>query len=412
MTTELQRLVREFGITVANVDVWLAIGLALVLGCGCLAFGTWVARTVGLLRSDANAAETVGVGLASGLIVLGAVWAGIRSGGQSSFTPVALGFVLAISVAILGRLRRPRAVDDAGTDPTNDDGQPNALDRPLIKGILGGGLFVVAIALLYGSTMAPSPRDGVQPVEMHDVAFYAVLGRDLAATGIETNLSLTGFPAPDDAPPQVWYHWGEVWLASAVIAAFGTPPMAARTFVVLPLLLLASAALAGTIVRRLTTWDSRPGFLFGFVGYLFLAPMPLIAGGFFSVVAAAGMIFSINLYGLAAVAVLLALYSVVVLNKRRPSWALAIFVGCVMVAILPAHIALALQAAVAVGTILALLIGHSLIVGRRMPAVSPTWRNVLVSVAIAGLATVAWGGTACRSRSPRTSTPTSRGSRG
>ena len=51
-----------------------------------------MARTVGLLRSDAPAGETLGVGLASGLMVLAAWWAAIWSEGRSSFTPVALGF--------------------------------------------------------------------------------------------------------------------------------------------------------------------------------------------------------------------------------------------------------------------------------------------------------------------------------
>jgi len=68
-------------ITIANADVWLSIALALLLGCACLAFGTWVARTVGLLRSDASAGETLGVGLACGLIVLAAWWAALRSVG-------------------------------------------------------------------------------------------------------------------------------------------------------------------------------------------------------------------------------------------------------------------------------------------------------------------------------------------
>ena len=58
---------------------------------------------------------------------------------------------------------------------------------------LAGGVFVVAVALLYGSTIAPSPRDGVQPVEFNDQAYYAVLGADLATTGTETQLSASGF---------------------------------------------------------------------------------------------------------------------------------------------------------------------------------------------------------------------------
>ena len=384
-------LVEELGITMANADVWLSIGLALVLGCACLVFGTWVARTVGLLRSDAPAGETLGVGLASGLIVLAAWWAAIWSGGRSSFTPVALGFALAISVAIVGRVRRRPTVDDHVADPTKDDTEPRARRAPLIRAAIAGGLFVVAIALLYGSTLAPSPRDGRQPAEFTDEAFYAVLGRDLAATGTETTLSATGFPTTEVGPSQTWYHWGELWLASAVISVFGTAPMAARYFVVLPLVMLASAALAGTLVRRLTGWDSRRGFLYGFVAYLFLAPVPLTSGPFLNVWAAAGMVFSINLYGLAAVAVLLALYGVAVLSTRRSSWALAIFAGCEVAVILPAHLAIAILVAVGVGSVWALRIGQSLAVRRPLPDVPPAWRKIIFAAGIAGVGTIAWG---------------------
>ena len=40
--------------------------------------------------------------------------------------------------------------------------------KTLIAGLLttlAAGLFIIAFALFYGSTLAPSPRDGVQPVE-------------------------------------------------------------------------------------------------------------------------------------------------------------------------------------------------------------------------------------------------------
>ena len=82
----------------------------------------------------------------------------------------------------------------------------------------------------------------------------------------------------------------------------------------LPLLLLAAAALTGTLVRRLTGSTSRGAFLFGFVACLFLAPIPLIAGPHFSSWAV-GLIFGITLYGLAAVAVLLAMYGLAVAGR-------------------------------------------------------------------------------------------------
>ena len=96
----LQSLATEFGITIADGTVWLSIGQGLLFGAVCLVFGIWVARLVGLLESDAPAGETLGGGLASGLLVVASWWAAIASGGRSSFTPVAVGFVIAIGLAV------------------------------------------------------------------------------------------------------------------------------------------------------------------------------------------------------------------------------------------------------------------------------------------------------------------------
>ena len=155
-------------------------------------------------------------------------------------------------------------------------------------------------------------------VENRDEAFYAVLGRDLATTGTETNLRRRVSPSSPGLPTQTWYHWGELWLASAAITIFGTAPLAARFFVVLPIVLLAAAALTGTLVRRMARhrFAGAPTSS-AFVACLFLAPVPLIPGPFFSSWAV-GMIFGITLYGLGAVAALLALYSIVVLGSRPP----------------------------------------------------------------------------------------------
>jgi hypothetical protein len=184
----LPSLAAELAITASNGEVWLSIGEALLFGGGSLLFGTWVARTVGLLRSDAPAGETLGVGLATGLMVLAAWWAAIWSGGRSSFTPVAVGLGVAITLAVAQRAqRRTAAVHTAEPSSSDDDGATIRARPPrrrhLVLAALAGATFVVAVALLYGSTLAPSPRDGAQPVERTDVAFYAVLGADLAATG-------------------------------------------------------------------------------------------------------------------------------------------------------------------------------------------------------------------------------------
>src|SRR3954452_1192372 len=96
----------ELGITLADGPVWLSIGEGLLFGAVCLLFGVWVARFVGLLDADVPAGETLGVGLTSGLLVLASWWAAITSGGRSSFTPVAIGFAIAIGLAAV-RFWRP-----------------------------------------------------------------------------------------------------------------------------------------------------------------------------------------------------------------------------------------------------------------------------------------------------------------
>jgi hypothetical protein len=390
--TSLQTFVNEFAITTANGEVWLSIGLALVLGTVCWAFGTWVAQTVGLLRPNAPAGEVLAVGLASGLMVLAAWWATIWSGGRSSFSPVAIGFAMSIAVAVARRARRPPAGDASTSEEADTDRTPlRSLPRiSLLLTAVAAGLFVIVVAILYGSTLAPSPRDGVQPVEFNDTAFYAVLGRDLATTGTETNLSASGFADLPGLPSQTWYHWGELWLASAVITIFGSGPLAARYFVVLPLVLLAAAALTGTVVRRLAGTGSRRVYVFGFAACLFLAPVALIPGPFFGSWAV-GLIFGITLYGLSAVAVLLALYALAVLRSRTANWALAIFVGSAIAFILPAHIAVALLAVLGAGFVWAMRLGLSLLMTRRMPIVSPVWRRTVITSGAVLVVTVAWG---------------------
>jgi len=257
----------EFAITVTDGSVWLSIGQGLLFGGVCLLFGIWVARLVGLLPSDAPAGETLGVGLASGLLVLAAWWAAIVSGGRSSFTPVAVGFALAIALAAVRRARRRADADEAPAEPSGMAAEApasrSASRRSLFLAVLGGATFVVAVALLYGSTLTLSPRDGVQPLEFRDEAYYSVLGADLARTGTESLYSPSGFTEIEGLPPQTWYHWGELWLGAAVITIFGVGPLHARHLIVLPILLLAAAALTGTLVRRMTGSASRGAFCSG-----------------------------------------------------------------------------------------------------------------------------------------------------
>ncbi len=383
----------EFGITLADESVWLSIGQALLIGAVCLLVGVWIARFVGLLSADAPAGETLGVGLTAGLLVLASWWAAIGSGGRSSFTPVAIGFGVAIGLAVVARVRstaddEPLVSTDEALESTGSPG--SARRRNLLVAVIGSAVFVAAVALLYGSTLIQSPRDGVQPLEVMDEAYYSILGRDLAATGTETIYSPSGFDRIDDAPDQTWYHWGEAWLAAAAISIFGTTPLDARHFIVLPLLVLAAAAMTGTLVRRLTGATSSGAFIFGFLACLFLAPVPLIAGPHFSSWAV-GLIFGITLYGLAAVAVLFAMYGLAVLGDRRPTWGLAAFAGSAVALILPAHVVIAVLGMVGLGSVWAIRIGRSLIATRRLPDVGTVWRRTFVTTGVALAGTIAWG---------------------
>ena len=141
----------EFPITASDPTVWLSIGEGLLFGAVCLVFGVWIARFVGLLERGAPAGETLGVGLAAGLLVLAACWAAVASGGRSSFTPVAFGFAIAVGLAAARRRRGGRAAEvEVGEAPDAvDDVLPAArpANRDLILAVLGGAFFVVAVAL-------------------------------------------------------------------------------------------------------------------------------------------------------------------------------------------------------------------------------------------------------------------------
>src|SRR4051794_6559703 len=372
----------ELGITLADGTVWLSIAQGLLFGGVCLLFGVWVTRFVGLLDSNAPTGETVAVGLTAGLLVLASWWAAVISGGRSSFTPVAVGFAVAIGLAVLQRRRDVRA-----DIPSGDEQPPR---RNLLVATVGGAIFVVVVALVYGSTLIQSPRDGVQPTEVMDTAFYSILGRDLAQTGTETFYSPSGFEQIEGLPDQTWYHWGEAWLAAAAITIFGATPLDARHLIVLPLLVLAAAAMTGTLVRRLTGARSSGAFLFGFIACLFLAPMPLVAGPHFSSWAV-GLVFGITLYGLAAVAVLFAMYGLATLGGRKVEWPLAVFAASAVAMIVPAHVVIAVLGTIGLGSVWAVRVVRSLFAAHRLPEVAPIWRRSFAATGVVLVATVVWG---------------------
>ncbi len=205
---------------------------------------------------------------------------------------------------------------------------------------------MVVLGLLFGMTLAPSPRAGVQPVEFMDEAFYSILGRDITSSGLEDPPS----PRPASGrrlgmPDQIWYHWGEIWLAGGIGRAFAIEPSFARHLVALPLLLLGIVTLVGSIARRGAGVRSRAVFVFGAATGLVLAPIPVpLADNFFSAWAT-GILFHISEYGIAAL--LIPLLMLLVLRgrdipaDRAPT---ILFVAGLTAMILPAHIAMGLLA--------------------------------------------------------------------
>ena len=369
--------------------VWVSFAIALALSAGCLLVGTWTARRVGLLSRDAPLGESLGVGLSVGLLVLATFWAALSSGGRSAFTPVAVALAIGIATAAWSRGRRPT--------PSETDQAPQSLastgrsSRPIpVLGLFAAVAFILLVGLLYGVTIAPSPRDGVQPVEFMDEAYYSVLGADLARTGTESIYSPSGFDELPNLPSQTWYHWGEMWIAAAVITLTGMDPVLVRHYAVLPVVLLAAATLTGTLVRRLTGTSSTGAFLFGAAASLFLAPVPLPGPLFASW--AAGLIFAITLYGLGAVAVLLVMY--LVLTGRGfspPSWGRTIFSGGAVASLIPSHVVLAVLALV--GFVGAIALDR--VRDRRSPMTflpNPSgWKRTVAATAAIATLTGAWG---------------------
>ena len=150
-------------------------------------------------ESDAPAGETLGVGLASGLMVLAAWWAAIASGGRSSFTPVAVGFAIAIGLAVVGRAatradggrstrsRRPRLTSSRRSTSCVGADDPDPGRRSPVASSSSRSRCSTARPWRRARAMASSR------VEFSDEAFYAVLGADLATTGTETHLLAVGF---------------------------------------------------------------------------------------------------------------------------------------------------------------------------------------------------------------------------
>lgn len=380
-------LLSELRLAVVDPRVWTGFAQALLLFGLATTCGRFVGRKTGLLAPDAPESEAIGVGLALGLTILASVWATMASGGRSAFTPVAVLFAICIGAAVL----RPGSIA-LPTPPRGDQaGRAGGSDRQHARLVSVGlsAAFIAGAAILYGSTMALMARDGVQPLEFLDEAFYSVLARDIGQTGTESVYSPSGFASLPNTAPQTWYHWGELWLASGVIQVLGSAPVDARHFVVLPVALLAAASVSGTIVQTFARTRSSRAYLFGFAACLFLAPIPLLQGAYHATWAV-GLSFGITVYGSAAIAGILGVYALAVLDSRRPDWALAGVVGCILAFLLPAHILVAILTVAGLVTGLAamswqIVRGTS---GWRVPAI---WRMTGTWALLAFGVTLLWG---------------------
>ena len=376
---------RDLVAAMSDGRIWISFAIALLLGTTCLLAGSWLAKRIGVLAPDAPVGETVGVGLGTGLLVFAAFWAAVFSRGMSAFVPVAVAFATAI---VLG-VRRPGLRRQSRSPSIRSPQGGGASRRSPVIGLLAGAAFVVFVGLVYGLTIAPSPRGGAQPVEFMDEAYYSVLGADLAETGLESIYSPSGFEQLPGLPTQTWYHWGETWISAAVITIFGIDPVLARHYVVLPPVLLAAAALTGTLVRRLAETTSSRAFLFGAAACLFLAPFPM-SGPFFTSWAT-GLIVGVTSYGLGAVAVLLGLNLLAGGATRATTLVQSTFTAAVLASLVPTHIVLATLALVAALSVAALQVVRTVRTPTADSRTSYVGIQTLILTGALVIATVLWG---------------------
>ena len=248
-----------FAVAISDGTVWLSIGQALLFARRlprCSA--RLVARLVGLLEAGRTGRRRPWEsGWRPALLVLAAWWAAIASGGRSSFTPVAVGFAIAIGLAVVRRARsraerRPRAASpEVGTDAASVTSRRRR--RSLVLAVLGGAVFIVAVALLYGSTLVLSPRDGVQPVEFTRRGLLLDPRRgprqDRDRVDLPAVRVLRHRRACRPRPGTTGARCGSRRPSSRSSARRRSTLATSSSC---PLILLAAAALTGTLVRRLT----------------------------------------------------------------------------------------------------------------------------------------------------------------
>jgi hypothetical protein len=367
----------ELGRAIASPDVWSAVLQAMLVTCVLAVLGIGIARGASLVRRGTGHGASLGVGLGLGLCLVISMWAAVASGGQSAFTPVAITYAIAIGVM----LRDRRA-------PTADGIRLGVVIRTWLPTGLAVIAFLAGAALLYGSSIALQPRDGSQPVEFMDEAFYSVLGRDLNDTGLEWAFSPAGFGELRDTTPQTWYHWGELWLAAGVRRVFGTSAIDARHFVALPIVLLAVACMVGAFVQRFSRSPRRAAFLFGVAACLVLAPFPWLLGPNMPRWEV-GYALGITTYGMAAIPVLLLAYRLL-LPSRALGWPQPLVVGSTYALLLPVHIVAFGLATLALGCGVVWLVATARWTSVRREVPISMSRTGFVALLVT-VATVAWG---------------------
>ncbi len=353
----------------ANPGVWWSIVIAWAFGGIALIVGILVGTRSGLLAARSSPGERLGVGLAFGLLSIASAYALVTSRGSSSLTPIAVFLSLAL-LAAGGRPSLPR--------PT----------RRTVGLAVVAACFLAVAAFFMAATVAPSPRDGAQPIEFMDEAFYARLSVDLDRTGREWVYSPSGYTEIAGTPQQSWYHWGEIWLGAIVNHVPGVTPVHARLLVVLPLLLLTAFTLGGATCRRLTSVDATEAFLVGGLGVLLLAPIPLAFGYHFESYASPLLVSGFR-YGLAAVPLLLLVFLGVAHRPSPGSWSESWMVGAIAAAVVALHVALAPAALLAAGIAVLLLAIRSPDGIRGL--LRPASARPLAVAAAAVLVTLAWG---------------------
>jgi hypothetical protein len=378
----IDRFIVNLGAAMADPSVWLAIGLSLIAMAFVFGLGYVLARGVDLLDPVGQESEILGVSLAVGLLATCVLWAAVASGARSAFTPAAL----AIGAAGIAAFRstRPLHAVLAWTRSRRAVGIRFPLGATTT---LGAGALLIVFALTYASTMTPSPRGGIQPLEYTDEAYYALLGAELARSGTESIVSTSAVETPG-MPLQTWYHWGEMWLAAAVISTTGLDPIPARHLVVLPIILLTVALLTGSLTRRINHTRSRAALLFAIACACVLAPIPMPAGIF--AYWARGNIFGVTMYGLGLVIVLLVVVDVVLRKPERTSARLLL--SCAAIAsLIPAHVILAGLAAVGAFGSFAVAWLMKIPWREALSAVRPDAGRLIRGTAALATATVVWG---------------------